>query len=233
MHLRTRAQSELPGPKGRRQGQLGSELKMRMHPAREHSEASSNRLQTALLAGSALIRSTWGCQGELHVTGRDLGKLRANGRSGGGACGAPRPIPEVWPRRGGPGRGGPGRGTGCGKRGGPAPSPGPAAAASAAAAAGTGGRSKGVRCGPEGEDLGPGRRGGGMQLGMLGSRRGEEPRCLETRRRASAGPPGLGPFAAGPNRDARAAPLRVLGALRASAAGRVPVSQSSPDLRPG
>lgn len=168
MHLRTRAQSELPGPKGRRQGQLGSELKMRMHPAREHSEASSNRLQTALFAGSALIRSTWGCQGELHVTGRDLGKLRANGRSGGGACGAPRPIPEVWPRRGGPGRGGPGRGTGCGKRGGPAPSPGPAAAASAAAAAGTGGRSKGVRCGPEGEDLGPGRRGGGCSWGCWG-----------------------------------------------------------------
>lgn len=34
-------------------------------------------------------------------------------------------------------------------------------------------------------------------------------------RAASAGPPELGPFTAGPNRDARAVPLRVLGALRA------------------
>lgn len=95
MHPRARAQSELPGPNGRPQGQLGPELNIRMHPARELSEASSSRLQAALHAGSALIRSTWGCQGELHVTGRDLRKPRANGRSGGGACGGPGPIPEV------------------------------------------------------------------------------------------------------------------------------------------
>lgn len=73
---------------------------------------------------------------------------------------------------GGPGRAGPGRGAGCGKRGGPAPSPGPAAAASAAAAAGTGGRSEGVRYGPEGENLGSGRWGGGFSQRCWGSGEG-------------------------------------------------------------
>lgn len=88
-HLRARAD-------GYPQGQLGPEPKMRMHRARYHREASSGRLQPALHAGSALIRSTWGCQGALHVTGRGLGKPRANGSPEGGACAAPGPIPEVW-----------------------------------------------------------------------------------------------------------------------------------------
>lgn len=81
-----------------------------------------------------------------------------------------------------------------------------------------------------------GRAGGagqGLQPVMLGSRRGEEPRCSATRGQASAGPMGLRPFAAGPNRDAWAAPLRVLGARRARCTDRVRLSQPSPDLRPG
>lgn len=42
---------------------------------------------------------------------------------------------------------------------------------------------KACGAGPEGEDLGPGPRGWGMQPVMLGSGRGEEPRCLGTRGR--------------------------------------------------
>lgn len=67
--------------------------------------------ESALHAGSALIRSTWGCQGALHVTRRVLRNLVANGSTRGRCLWRAGPIPEVGLRWGRDRAGRPG----CGK----------------------------------------------------------------------------------------------------------------------
>ncbi|XP_052021967.1 uncharacterized protein LOC127671278 [Apodemus sylvaticus] len=93
--------------------------------------------------------------------GRDLRKLPANGRSGGGPLACRAYLRSVAVRGGGRGPGGGGCGGAgqatvrarCWKLCRPAQSPGPAEALGAAAASGIGDHNKVVWCGPEGEVL--------------------------------------------------------------------------------
>lgn len=124
------------------------------------------------------------------MTGRGLGKPRANGRSGGGAESAPGPIPEVFTMVGRAVAGRARAGSRVWKRGDPASSPGPAVAARAAAgkACGEGpkmkiwGRAGGA--GASANDGGVQARGGAERHGKLTA--GER------------GTAGHRPFAAGP-----------------------------------